>query len=250
MTPDRGSNHGTKRKRGERRRASLACETCRKQKEKCEGGQPCWRCQRLGRPCHFQGQPIPTTTSPCSSSVPVASVPGDENGRIQNLEAIARHFLGDVPLDKENIGRIADKLRSSTDTTLSETALDINEPFDVHFVSNNMAHYSGEFSHWNFSQKLRRKMSCQIDRLDSRVCVSHRKSSKGSDDIQQVKEYWRPTQLQSSPEIIVETMMHLPPRSIADFLITMFFKYVEINCFYIERKWIEEKVALCYSSTK
>ncbi|KAJ5519456.1 transcriptional regulator family: Fungal Specific TF [Penicillium expansum] len=232
MNLDQEQNHGTKRKRGERRRASLACETCRKQKEKCEGGQPCWRCQRLGRPCHFQGQPIPTTTSPCSSSLPVASVPRDENRRIQSLEYIARHFLGDVPLDEENIGRIADKLRSLTNTTLPETALDINESFDVHFVSNNLAHYSGEFSHWNFSQKLRRKMSCQIDQLDSRV-----------------KEYWRPTQLQSSPEVIVETMIHLPPRPIADFLINMFFKYAEINSFYMERKWIEEKVVLCYSST-
>ncbi|KAJ5392953.1 transcriptional regulator family: Fungal Specific TF [Penicillium sp. CMV-2018d] len=232
MAPDRELNHGTKRKRGERRRASLACETCRKQKEKCEGGQPCWRCQRLGRSCHFQGQPIPTTTSPCSSSVPVVSVPRDENRRIQNLEYIARHFLGDVSLDEENTSRIEDKLRSSTSTTLSETALDINESFDVHFVSKNMAYYSGEFSHWNFSQKLRRKMSCQIDQIDSRV-----------------KEYWRPTQLQSSPEIMMETMVHLPPRPIADFLINMFFKYAEINSFYIERKWIEEKVSLCYSST-
>ncbi|KUM63149.1 hypothetical protein ACN42_g3944 [Penicillium freii] len=68
-------------------------------------------------------------------------------------------------------------------------------------------------------------------------------------DMQQVKEYWRPTQLQSSPEIMVEAMMHLPPRPIADFLINMFFKYAEINSFYIERKWIEEKVSLCYSST-
>ncbi|CAI7662725.1 unnamed protein product [Penicillium palitans] len=232
MALDREPNHDMKRKRGERKRASLACETCRKQKEKCEGGQPCWRCQRLGRSCHYQGQPIPTTTSPCSSSVPLVSAPRDENRRIKSLEHIARHFLGDVSLDEENISRIADKLRSSTNTALPETALDINESFDVHFVSSNMAHYSGEFSHWNFSQKLRRKMSCQIDQIDSRV-----------------KEYWRPTQLQSSPEIIVETMMHLPPRPIADFLINMFFKYAEINSFYMERKWIEEKVALCYIST-
>ncbi|KAI2671791.1 transcriptional regulator family: Fungal Specific TF [Penicillium roqueforti] len=230
MTPDRELNQGTKRKRGERRRAFLACETCRKQKEKCEGGPPCWRCQRLGRPCHFQGQPTQIATSPCSSTVPVASIPKDQSRRIQSLEDIARHFLGDLPLDEENIVRIADKLRNSTNTVLPETALDINESFDVQFVSDNMAHYSGEFSHWNFSQTLRRKMSCQIDQFDLRV-----------------KEYWRPTQLQSPPEVIVETLTHLPPRAIADFLITMFFKYVEVNSFYMERKWIEEKVALCYS---
>ncbi|OQE34694.1 hypothetical protein PENCOP_c016G07734 [Penicillium coprophilum] len=65
----------------------------------------------------------------------------------------------------------------------------------------------------------------------------------------QVKEYWRPTQLQSSPNIILETITHLPPRPIAEFLTNMFFKYVEINSFYMERKWIEEKMALCYNST-
>ncbi|KAJ5822438.1 transcriptional regulator family: Fungal Specific TF [Penicillium robsamsonii] len=247
MNLDREANNG-KRKRGERRRASLACETCRKQKEKCEGGPPCWRCQRLGRSCQFQGQPTPRTTSPCSSA-PVASVPKDDNRRIESLEYIARHFLGDVPLDEENACRIADKLRSSTNTTLPEIALDINESFDVQFVSNNVAHYAGEFSHWTFSQKLRRRMSCEIGQFDSRVCISPRKISSVSDDLQQVREYWRPTQLQSSPDIILETMTHLPPRPIADFLITMFFKYVEINSFYMERKWIEEKVALCYSST-
>jgi hypothetical protein len=44
-------------------------------------------------------------------------------------------------------------------------------------------------------------------------------------------------------------MEQLPPRPIADFLITMFFKYVEINSFYMERRWIQQKVDLCYSST-
>jgi hypothetical protein len=74
-----------------------------------------------------------------------------------------------VPLDEENVGRIADKLQTSATFTQPEAALDINESFDVHFVSDNVAHYSGEFSHWNFFQKLRRKMSCRIDQLDAPV---------------------------------------------------------------------------------
>jgi hypothetical protein len=84
------------------------------------------------------------------------------------LEQVARHFLGDVALDEENIGRIAEKLRTSANTQ-PEAALDVNESFDVHFVSNNVAHYSGEFSHWNFSQMLRRRMSSKIGQLDASV---------------------------------------------------------------------------------
>jgi hypothetical protein len=97
---------------------------------------------------------------------------------MESLEHIARHFLGDVPLDDENIDRIAEKLRSSTNTTLPDTTLDINESFDVHFVSNNVAHYAGEFSHWTFSQKLRRKTSCQIDQLGSKVGIFLHKNLK------------------------------------------------------------------------
>ncbi|KAJ5342619.1 hypothetical protein N7541_011743 [Penicillium brevicompactum] len=206
-----------KRKRGEGRRAPLACETCRKQKEKCEGGPPCWRCQRLGRPCHFQGQP--TLTEIPSISIPITPPSGDKN-RIERLEYIARHFLGDLSLDDANLTQIVNRLQNSrTESARTEAALDINESFDVHFVSKDIAHYSGEFSHWNFSQKLRRKMSGQVD----------------------------PLATQSSPQTLVESMTQLPPRPIADFLINLFFKYVEINSFYMEREWIEEKIDICYN---
>jgi hypothetical protein len=73
-------------------------------------------------------------------------------------------------LDEANIGQIVTKLQTTaTDTAQTDAALDVNESFDVHFVSREIAHYSGEFSHWNFSEKLRRKMSCQIDQLDTQV---------------------------------------------------------------------------------
>ena len=37
-----------------RRRATRACEGCRRLKEKCEGGFPCSRCNRIGRKCEFK----------------------------------------------------------------------------------------------------------------------------------------------------------------------------------------------------
>jgi hypothetical protein len=37
----------------DRRRASRACDGCRRTKEKCEGGVPCNRCVRTRRVCHF-----------------------------------------------------------------------------------------------------------------------------------------------------------------------------------------------------
>ncbi|KAL4946495.1 hypothetical protein BDV06DRAFT_233089 [Aspergillus oleicola] len=204
-----------------RKRTSLACDICRRQKEKCEGGPPCWRCQRLGRQCTVRGYPLPLHHQ--SQAQAQAHV-----SRVEGLERIVRHFLGDVSLDEEGVRGIVERLGRTGGQSQGQ-ATNVDESFDVQFVSREIAHYSGEFSHWNFSQKLRRKIS-QIDRFG-------------------VKEYWRPTQLQSSSSqhLITQTLSHLPPRPITDFLISMFFKYAAGNLFYMEEDWIMERVQRAYN---
>lgn len=41
-------------------------------------------------------------------------------------------------------------------------------------------------------------------------------------------------------------MAQLPPHHIAKFLVKLFFKYVQLNCFYIEEEWIYSKLQQCY----
>jgi hypothetical protein len=67
------------------------------------------------------------------------------------------------------------------------------------------------------------------------------------DEKEQVKDYWRPTQLQSPVYVIFEATSQLPPRPITDFLVGLFFKYVQLNCFYIGEGWIKEKLDICYN---
>ena len=55
---------------------------------------------------------------------------------MKHLETIARHFLGDVPLDEDNLAQIAAKC-AAKDT--AEGLCDVNEPFNVQFVSRNVA---------------------------------------------------------------------------------------------------------------
>ncbi|KAJ5925044.1 hypothetical protein N7454_007683 [Penicillium verhagenii] len=217
---------GAKRKReatGARRRTSLACDVCRKQKEKCEGGQPCWRCLRLDRQCKFTAHPASQRPRRSFQEIEDEPIIRDENQHQRNLEAIVQHFLGDVPLDEESIAGIAAKCTSETKEM--DTFDGVNESHHVHFVSSNVAFYSGEFSHWNFSEKLRRTMRCDSE----------------------VKEYWRATHLQSSIHSITEAITHLPPKPIAEFLVGVFFKYTEVNSFYIEKGWMREKLQLCYN---
>lgn len=68
---------------------------------------------------------------------PARSVSEDGDQRVQDLEHIVRHFLGDVPLDEENVGRIAANCTARSNEV--ESFLDANETFDVHFVSRNVA---------------------------------------------------------------------------------------------------------------
>ncbi|KAJ5175838.1 uncharacterized protein N7482_001715 [Penicillium canariense] len=223
-----GESRGTKRKSCDvRPLTDISCDTCRKQKEKCEGGPPCWRCERLGRPCRFQ-EPTTTKKSPFVF-VKQSAKPSPEKGdqHVQNLEHIVRHFLGDVPLDEENIARVAAKCLSENNDP--ESLLNVEESFDVQVVSRNVAFYSGEFSHWNFAEKLRRTMQSRRHTLSDGV-----------------KEYWRPTHLQSSAHVVAEAIAQLPPRPIAEFLICVFFKYEELNSFYLEKGWIQGKLDACY----
>ncbi|KAJ5113131.1 hypothetical protein N7456_001665 [Penicillium angulare] len=133
---------GTKRKREAtvtKKRTSLACDTCRKQKEKCEGGQPCWRCQRLDRQCQFS---TPQATRRPSHSpredLSLCHSPKQSNRHQKNLEQIVQHFLGDVDLNEENIARVAATCEAKSKEV--ENSLDVaEEPFDVHFVSKDVA---------------------------------------------------------------------------------------------------------------
>lgn len=46
-----------------------------------------------------------------------------------------RHFLGNVSLDEENVGRIVERLEG----TMQGDAPNVDEPFDVQFVSKDIA---------------------------------------------------------------------------------------------------------------
>jgi hypothetical protein len=104
---------------------------------------------------------------------------------VEALEQIVRHFMGNVTLDEENVNRIVARVE---DTPQGE-APNVDEPFDVQFVSKNIAHYSGKFLHWNFSQKLRRKISGSIERFGVYRMTESEKWSMAN--LPHVDEYWR-----------------------------------------------------------
>jgi hypothetical protein len=89
--------------------------------------------------------------------------------------------------------------------------------------------YSGEFSHWNFSQKLRKR----VDSLDSQ---------ENSKDGMKVIEYWRASQLQSPKTIVLACLECLPPWDIVEFLVQIYFEFAQTNSFYVEERWLRDKI--------
>ncbi|KUI62496.1 hypothetical protein VP1G_09620 [Cytospora mali] len=268
-------------------RAVRACQRCRRLKEKCDGQHPCQRCFRSGRACEFA--PVGMSASAAShqpsksrlataSNVSVVSDVGPTNGesarsdeRVKCLERLVQHLLGDVPMDLNNLRRMSDKARQKTSAAsdvgsdrqatddLDDLTLE-DENFTVKTLSQSTAHYSGEFSHWNFSQKLRRRLSECLDsnvpvlpvRLDTRNPTNLQQAS-GRGVIpnrpgMRILEYWRATQLQSPKSLVQSVLSCLPPRAVAQFLTQVYFQFAQVNCFYAEEAWLWKKLDFLYEA--
>jgi hypothetical protein len=104
-------------------------------------------------------------------------------------------------------------------------------------VTPNTAHYSGEFSHWNFSQRLRQQVEQQLQ------------SSTGGESAKefQVLDYWRAHHLKSRDFTMKKIMQSLPPKEVAVFLVDVYFRYAQTNTFFVEEKWTRERVEALYS---
>lgn len=214
----------------QRQRVNVACGSCRRLKEKCDGNVPCQRCLRYSRPCEAPNILPPKPQDAASE-------------RVRHLETIARHFLGAVPLTDDSLRRIATNLEtehnvvgaakhSSEDVT---PALD-DEQFTVKRVDQNTAHYSGEFSHWNFSQRVKKQ-------VDKRL----QEASLGNPVHSSVLDYWRVTHLKTRDTEQRHILENLPPKETALFLSAIYFRYAQTNTFFVEEAWVLEKIEALYT---
>jgi len=219
----------------DRQRSTVACSSCRRLKEKCNGQVPCDRCIRHARHCEI------ASSEPRSRRRSGASPNSDSLAeRLQHLEAIAEHFLDHVPSNNEQLRHITCDLKAQEAATndLGSNAVDSlnmkREDFTVKRLSRNTVHYSGELSHWNFSERLR----TQIDRGPVH-------DIDGGNDLG-VKDFWRADDLRS-PECLQRFSANsLPPRDVAFFLLQMYFDYAQTNTFFVEQDFATEKLMQLY----
>ncbi|PTB69428.1 N-terminal binuclear Zn cluster-containing protein [Trichoderma citrinoviride] len=231
----------------ERKRAARACDGCRRQKERCDGGVPCRRCFRLGRQCDFTSRAsVDTESQAGSGSRPGANISAEQAKRLEYLERIVQGYVGSKDaLDLETLKGLAqgvEKRRNSprpADISSQSSEFDgVDEKFDIQPLHGNVTHYSGEFSHWNFSMRIKK----WIDQS-----VPNDSSNYPSKSATTFKEYYRAEELQSHSDAM-GLLSLLPPRPIADFLVYSFFKHAQTNYFFVEQNWLRAKLDLAYEN--
>ncbi|KAF3811979.1 hypothetical protein GCG54_00002931 [Colletotrichum gloeosporioides] len=242
----------------ERKRAVRACDGCRRLKEKCDGGVPCRRCTRLRRQCEFL---TPTTREEPGAEHAARPRPSQQEDselrqRMAYMERLLAHYTGQSRLDADTLKTLADSVEKGRagpeapgpqpdpDAPMDpdigaevEVKSQSSDSFQVDEITvqpleNNITHYSGEFSHWNFSMRIKQWIE-QCDTPDGPKT--------------QFKEYYRPEELQSTSNTVA-SLSSLPPRYVADFLVHAFFNHAETSYFYVERHWLQEKLDVVYEN--
>lgn len=220
----------------DRQRATVACCSCRRLKEKCNGEVPCERCTKHGRPCQMAPSE-PRPARPSSSS----SRNESSEERLRYLEAIAEHFLDDLPASNEALRRVAVDLKAQEGggndlgpSAAESVILDRND-FTVKPLSRGTVHYSGELSHWNFSERLR----SHVEKGPYQDAGGNRLA---------ILNFWRADHLRCSETIQQLNLGSLPPWDVASFLLRIYFDFAQTNTFFVEQDWAEERLKQLYNS--
>ncbi|KAL7763896.1 hypothetical protein ACKLNR_007254 [Fusarium oxysporum f. sp. zingiberi] len=240
-----------------RRRVSRACDECRRLKEKCESGFPYRRCSHLQRPCRYT-DPTPKPRE-FRAYVPRESRRRPDTSQLiersKHMERILRRTMPGVPLDTENLSNIADRLDAEHQSLNPASdgprdleglgdnleALEIDdEACTMQPVGDTTAHFSGEFSYWNFSMRIKNLIESQIQEPECR-----REGNSQNDDSD---AFPRAHHLRPGHNHLSEAISSFPPANISNFLVTVFFKFAESYLFFIEESWVFEKLGLLYKS--
>ncbi|RSM10150.1 hypothetical protein CDV31_007333 [Fusarium ambrosium] len=232
------------------RRATRACDDCRRLKEKCIGTVPCDRCKKSGRPCQFSNSFRRTRVSRAASTS--KNCPGNrasaadssaffEIERIQALEQIARYYTGLEQCSLENlkevIGNFAQDDGGLVDVEVEDGSSDGREDAMDALTPASSVH--AEFSHSDFSRRVQQKVRDELDDPNYE-CPSPETA---------VEESNPSTHLLSRDAVVLEAVSLFPPAHSALILLNVFFEFAQTNYFYVDEETLRQRLDEFYSSS-
>ncbi|KAJ6110258.1 hypothetical protein N7486_002493 [Penicillium sp. IBT 16267x] len=223
-----------------RKRAARACDECRRLKEKCEGGAPCRRCAHYQRQCEFKG--VIMRTREFRPYLPRERMGRSELQeqieRSKYMERILKRTIEGIRLDTKSLAKLADALDADASDAKEVEGLVIDdEACTMDPVGDTVTHFSGEFSYWNFSMRVKDHIEKRMQGLGTRDLH----------DSDQEEEPPRARHLRPGRAHLSAAISCCPPRQIADFLARTFFKYAETHYFFVDQTLVFEKMHMFYS---
>ncbi|KAM6536607.1 hypothetical protein FALCPG4_002596 [Fusarium falciforme] len=233
------------------RRATRACDDCRRLKEKCIGTVPCDRCKKSGRSCQFSNSFRRTRVSRAASTSKTcpgnrAAAAADSSAffeieRIQALEQIARYYTGLEQCSLENlkevIGNFAQDEGGLVDVEVDDGSSDGREDAMDALTPASSVH--AEFSHSDFSRRVQQKVRDELDDPNYE-CPSPETA---------VEESNPSTHLLSRDAVVLEAVSLFPPAHSALILLNVFFEFAQTNYFYVDEETLRQRLDQFYSSS-
>ncbi|KAJ9642774.1 hypothetical protein H2204_002422 [Knufia peltigerae] len=162
--------------------------------------------------------------------------------RSKYMERILKHRLPHLEFSTRNLRDEAQALdptsvvrHSDADQAVNQDDGDVeieDERATLDPITENVAHYSGEFSYWNFSMRIKKHVNALMLTSDDQTSAT--------------SPYYSREALLSEARNLLETLSCCPPRQIAEFLVHVFFKHAAINFFYVDRSWVSDKIIQVY----
>lgn len=250
------------------RRATRACDDCRRLKEKCIGTVPCDRCKKSGRSCQFSNSFRRTRVSRAASTS--KNCPGNrasaadssaffEIERIQALEQIARYYTGLEQCSLENlkevIGNFAHDEGGLVDVEVDDGSSDGREDAMDALTPASSVH--AEFSHSDFSRRVQQKVRDELDDPNYEVRPTHFQQGTNINTLiiqcpspeTAVEEPNPSTHLLSRDAVVLEAVSLFPPAHSALILLNVFFEFAQTNYFYVDEETLRQRLDEFYSSS-
>ncbi|KAM0116766.1 hypothetical protein ACP6JC_006638 [Aspergillus fumigatus] len=159
------------------------------------------------------------------------------------MERILKHAFKGIALDTKSLGQMAlsiEETEKGPQTETDEAELAVEEECTIDPVEDTVTHFSGEFSYWNFSMRVKRQIE---DRMAASTSAPLSQTPPN-----QISNYPRAKQLRSSSRTLAAAISCIPPRHIAEFLVNIFFKHAVTHYFYVDRSWLRTRLAALYTN--
>ncbi|KAI4941563.1 hypothetical protein J4E91_010739 [Alternaria rosae] len=171
------------------------------------------------------------------------------------MEFIIKHHFPNLALDIVSLQRTCDSLSSPTpprdqnaivpesielsvNAQVSDSPDIGDEDCTIDRVDGTTVHYSGEFSHWNFSMHIKRN----IDELMAKANVQN------SENVTRVPDFIRVGEADPASTSISDILAVVPPRPVATFLTNVFFNHATSVYYYVDRRWFDDILDRIYTN--